>query len=244
MSCSNPWLTISSSLFFQRASRSTVSITDSRRSLLSQGHSRSDILVIASSSIELDGAPEIVVDLYSNSLEGGANQMLLLLILTTVGWRGGSSDSARGKFYDRREASLLPEVAGKGVAVEDRDSVRAGRDSAPLTLFSIGMVADSFSWSFLFLSSTFVGLNLISISNMYFRTMKTKKKRKKLKIKILWSYLEESIDWCQCHTMPDHLSKKKVWVFWWWSELNEPHHFWRKFHHKNYVWCLDAPRKF
>ena len=86
MSCSNLWLTIFSGLFFRHASRSTVDITDSRRSLINHGHFRSDILVTASPLIELDGAPESVFGLCPVSLGGGAGLVLLFLILTTVGW--------------------------------------------------------------------------------------------------------------------------------------------------------------
>ena len=171
MSWSKSWLAISSGLFFQCASRSMVSIIDSRRSLPSWGRSRSDILVATSPSVELDGASKIVVNLCLSSLEGIVDWTLLFLILTTVGWWGGSNGNAREEFCSPWEASLLSEVVGEGVIDEDRDGTGAIRGSTPLTLFTIGTVTDGFNWSFIFLSSIFVGLNLIS--NMYFRTMKT-----------------------------------------------------------------------
>ena len=239
MSCSNPWLVITLGLFFWCASRSMVGMMDLKRSWPSWGRSKNDILVMASPSIKLDGAPKNMYNFCPGSLEGSTGQALLFLILTTTGWWGSSNDNAWGEFYGFRKASLLPEVIGKEVDEDDRDDARTGRGSAPLTLFGARALADDFDWSFLFLSSTFVGLNLISTSNIYSKILKIKKSKNK----IVRSYLEKNTDWFQHHTMSDHLSKWKTWVFWWWSRLSKPPHPRGEFLHENYVWCSDASMK-
>ena len=49
----------------------------------------------------------------------------------------------RGEFCCHREVSLLPELAGEGVAEEDLDAAWVG-GSTSLTLFGVGAVADGF----------------------------------------------------------------------------------------------------
>ena len=107
-------------LFFRYASRSMVGITDSRRLRSNRGRSKSDILVTASPSNELNGATKVAVSLHLVSLEGGIGRAVLFLILTIVDWRGGgSSDKARKEFCGPRETSLLFELAREGVIEKD-----------------------------------------------------------------------------------------------------------------------------